>query len=204
MYRYKQFYRLVLLFTAFTFEFNIKPKDIIDYPMIAEVSIKFDDANAVCDKCKKTNLKFVEKQNKKQSISLDVKQKNGIENWGIGQSNTAIEFTFKVNWKVDEENISECPQDTLKCPMVDTQDKTEEAELIVDLQNGCADNKACKCQLSSSINSKIFQIVVGIDQYLKIPFIVKNSGTEPGYDAKFYFETDNDTISIPDGCIKVL
>ena len=73
-----------------------------------------------------------------------------------------------------------------------------------DLQNGCADNNACKCQLSSSINNKIFQVVVGEDQYLKIPFIVKNSGSEPGYGAKFYFETDVDTIPIPDGCKKVL
>ena len=203
MYRYRRYYSLFLLFTAFSFEFNIKPKDTIDYPMIAEVSITFDKANAACDKCKETKLEF--KENKKQSINLTVSQKNGIENWGVGQSNTAIEFTFKVNWKVDEEKISDCPHDTLKCPMVDTLDETEETELIVDLQNGCADNNACKCQLSSNINNKIFQVVVGEDQYLKIPFIVKNSGSEPGYGAKFYFETEDvDTIPIPDGCKKVL
>ena len=107
-----------------------------------------------------------------------------------------MNFKFKVIWVLDIEKIESCNNgDILNCPIIDKGNKNDqELELIVELQDGCEDNDACKCDLSASVLSYDQEFVVGKDQHIALSFVVKNNGSEPGYGANIFLSSD---INLP-------
>ena len=178
------------LFTAFNITLIIRKSDKNSYPMIANVSAEFVDTRAEILELENGDKVLEFSNNTVEILNVVVTEKE--TSFGVDRDPSPLKFIFKVIWVLDIAKIVSCNNgDILNCPIIDRGNKNDqELELIVELQDGCEDNDACKCELSASVLSYDQEFVVGKDQHMALSFVVKNNGSEPGYGANIFLLSD--------------